>query len=885
MSVLQGLARRLQLAFGTRAADRDLDDEIRLHLELETEKNIRAGMSAEEAGRQARVAFGGVEATREAHRDGRGMRWLDDFAGDVRFALRVLRRSPALTLAAVVTLALGIGANTAIFSAVNAVILRPLPFDRPGRLMMLWESNPEFHWDQQDVAPANMLDWREQVRAFADVAGYADGDEAVTLTGEGAPRLFTVTAVTGNFFSVLGARPKKGQALRDAETGKSGTRVVVISDRMWHDAFGGDPRIVGRTITLNGKEARVLGVMPTAFRFPSETVDAWIPLRFDPADRADVSFRRAHWMRAIARLAPGVSPERANAELQTVVRRLQLQYPETNRVMGAGMTPLHDFLVRDTRRPLDTLLAAVALLLLIACANVGNLLLIRAAGRERETAMRLALGAGRARLIRQALTESVVLSVIGGAVGLALGWWGTRVLIALQPPGMLPTGEVRMDWWVLGYVAAITTVSGALFGIAPALWNRRRMPAEVLKEGGRGGSDARRVQRWGHALVIGEIAIALLLTVGAGLLVRSFHALTQVNPGFEARGVLTVLLSASGPRDSTTNNVRAFYDELLQRIRALPGVSAAAATSELPLTSWGWTSQFSVAGRAADQYGNEVAHREVTPGYFRTMHVPVLRGREFTAQDGATAPRVVLVNAALARQFFAGQDPIGQRVAFDKAPDSASVWRTIVGVVGDERQTSLGTETKIQFMTPFAQEVREEMTLVIRTPGDPATLGPAVRRAVGAVDPDLAIVSMQTMSAVRAASLARQRFLMTMLLVFAVVGIALAVVGVYGVMAQYARARSREMGIRLALGAQRSEVRRLVVRRGLGLVTVGLVAGIGVALLATRFMQVFLFDVAPVDPVTFVAVPLLLLLTAVAATWLPALRASRADPVATLREE
>jgi putative ABC transport system permease protein len=885
MSVLQGLRRRLQLVFGARAADRDLDDEIRLHLELETEKNIRAGMRADEAWRLARIAFGGVDVTKEAHRDGRGTRWFEDLASDARFALRVLRRSPALTLAAVITLALGVGANTAIFSAVNAVILRPLPFHQPDRLVMLWESNPEFHWDQQDVAPANMLDWREQVHAFSDVAAYMDGDATGTLTGQGAPRLLSVAGVSGNFFSVLGVHPEVGRALRDAETWKNGARVMVISDRLWREQFAADPGVVGRTIMVNGKEAQVVGVMPRSFRFPSETIDAWMPLALDPASRGDISFRRAHWMRAIARLAPGVSLERANAELQTVVRRLQVQYPETNRVMGAGMTPLHDFLVRDSRRPLVTLLAAVALLLLIACANVGNLLLVRAAGRERETAMRLALGAGRARLVRQALTESVVLSLIGGAAGFAIGWWGTRVLIALQPPGMLPESGVRMDWAVLGYVVAITTLSGMLLGVAPAAWSARRTPAEVLKEGGRSGSDARRMRRWGQALVIGEVAIALLLSVGAGLLVRTFYELTQVNPGFDARGVLTVALGASGPRYDSDEKVQAFYADVLRRVRALPGVTDAAATAELPLTDWGWTSQFSVAGRAPGEYGNEVAHREVTPGYFRTMRVPVIRGRAFTQQDAAKAPRVVLINEALARQFFAGQDPIGQRVTFDKSPDSTSVWRTIVGVVGDERQTSLGTETKIQFMTPFAQETRQEMTLVIRTPGDPSTLAPAVRRIVSAVDPGLAIASVRTMADVRSASLARQRFLMMMLLVFAGVGIALAVVGVYGVMAQYARGRSREMGIRLALGAQRVQVRWLVVRRGMWLVGAGLAAGIGVALAATRFMQAFLFDVTPVDPVTFVAVPLLLLLTAAAATWLPALRASRADPVATLREE
>ena len=485
MRILKGTRLRLRALFAKSATDRDLDEEIRLHLELETDKNIRAGMRPGEARRQALLAFGGVEQTKERHRDGWGIRWIHELVADSRYALRVMRRNPVLAGAAIVTLALGIGANTAIFSAVNAVILRPLPFAHPDRLVMLWESNPEYGWRQETAAPANMLDWRAQVRGFQDVAAYADFDVPVTLSGAGAPRLLKGTLVTGNFFSVLGVPAETGRMLRDAETWDTGAHVAVISDRLWRNQFDRDPAIAGRSIVLNGRQVQIVGVAPPSFNYPSQDVDLWAPVRWNQADRDKASFRRAHWLRPIARLQPGVTLDEADAQLQIVVTRLQKQYPAINRVMGAGMTPLHAFLVRDTRQPLTLLLAAVALLLLIACANVGNLLLVQAAGRDREAAMRLTLGAGRWRLVRQALTESLMLSAMGGAAGLLLGWWGTQGLLALQPAGLLPVSDVGIDWRVLAYIVAATTASGLLFGTAPALWNSRRVPADVLREGGR----------------------------------------------------------------------------------------------------------------------------------------------------------------------------------------------------------------------------------------------------------------------------------------------------------------------------------------------------------------------------------------------------------------
>ncbi len=887
MGAIKGVMVRLRALLHPRTTEHDLDEEIRFHIELETEKNVRLGLSPAEARRRALVAFGGVERTKEDHRDVRGARWMGDALGDVRYALRTLRKAPALTTAAVLTLALGIGANTAIFSAVNAVILRPLPFGDPGRLVMLWEENPDKGWHENVVAPANMLDWREQVRAFEDVAAYNGSSGNATLTGApgGEPRVTTITRVTGNFFSVLGVRAQLGRVLRDDETWSTQPRVVVISDRLWRERFGAAPGVVGRTIQLEGVGFEVVGVAPPSFTFPDEKVEMWLPVRWNAEDRAQVWFRRAHWLRTVARLRPGVSLDRADAELQTVVRRLQQQYPETNTRMGAGMTPLHEFLIGDTRLPLFVLLSAVSLLLLIACANVGNLLLVQAAGREREAALRLALGAGRGRLVRLALAESLLLSTLGGAAGLALGWWGTRILAALQPSGMLPVRGVSVSWSVLGYVLLITTVSGLLFGIAPALWSARRAPAEVLQEGGRSGSEGRRIRRWGDALVVAEVALALLLTVGAGLLVRSFAQLRNVDPGFDANGTLTASISLPGIRYDTADEISSFFDRLLERARAIPGVTTAAATSQLPLTGTSWTSDFAIAGRGADEYGTEVAHREITPDYFRTMRVPLVAGRTFTAEDDGDAPRVVIINDVLAKKFFRGQNPIGQKLAFDRIPDSTSTWRTIVGVVGSEHQVEMSAEPRIEIFAPLGQDPRGAMTIVLRTDGDPASLAPVLRRVVKEMDPALAVSSMRTMAAVRGESLARQRFLTTLLVAFASIGVLLALIGVYGVMAQLARRRTRELGIRIALGASAPRIERMVVGHALRLVAMAVLAGTGVALIATRALSALLFHVAPVDPITFVAVPLLLGVTAALATWLPARQAGRADPAMVLRGE
>jgi predicted permease len=884
MGLLTGLLARTRSAARTTAGDRELGEEIRFHIDLETEKNIRLGMTPAEARRIAVAHFGGVQRVREEHRDVRRLQWVEDFLGDLRFALRALRRTPGLASAAIITLALGIGANVAIFSAVNAVVLRPLPFVSPDRLVMLTEENPEKRWHLQVAAPANYLDWRASVGDFQDVMGYVDGLAQTTLTGQGDPAVLRVSTVTGNFFSVLGLHPALGRTFSEEETWNTAIAPVVLSDRAWRDRFGADMSIVGRSITLDGRALQVIGVMPAGVAFPRENVDVWQAIGWTAADRGRVSFRRAHYLRVVARLKPGATQQHADAQLQSVVARLQREYAETNQFMGASMVPLHEFLVGDTRLPLIVLLTSVAFLLLIACANVGNLLLVQASGRQREAALRLALGAGRSRLVRQSLTESLLLSVLGGGIGLALGIAGTRALVALQPPGMLRVSEFGVDRPVLFYVVLITLLSSLVFGVAPALWMRQRDPADTLKDGGRGAGRGVRTRRWANALVIGEVALALLMTVGAGLLVRSLWQLRRVDPGFDSRGVLAASIVLGRAYDTPTK-VEVFTNSLIERVRSLPGVTSVALSATVPLGDGGYTMEVMAAGRPANAYDSEVAHRAVSPEYFTTLKVPVLRGRAFTAQDRAGSPAVALINDALAHSYFPGEDPVGQRIAFDKVPTAASTWYTILGVVGNEHSQSLDVAPRGEVIVPMAQDVSNDFNILIRTSGDAASIGPYLRSAVREQDPSLAILSLRSLDELRAASMAKARFLTTLLLVFAGIGLTLSVVGVYGVLAQVTRNRTREMGIRIALGAQATQVRWLVVRQGLALTVAGLVLGGVGALVVTRAMTKLLFNVAPNDPLTLLVVAVLLAATSVLAAWIPGVKASRSDPCTALRAD
>ncbi|HEX9565284.1 MAG TPA: ABC transporter permease [Gemmatimonadaceae bacterium] len=882
MDRLRGLLAQLRAIFFRRATDTNLREEIATHIDLESARLVAVGYSPAEARRLALAAFGGRDAAHEAHRDARGGRWIADAIADARYALRTLRHNPTLTIAATLTIAIAVGANTAIFSTLHAVVLRPLPFAEADRLVMLYETNEERGWTQAEVAPANYFDWREQVTAFDGIAAYPNFETTVVMNHDGGAQLLSSMPVTGNFFQVLGVRASLGRTFSDDETWATGERVAMISDRLWRTRFGSDPSIIDRTITLGGFPVRVVGVVPGDFAFPGREPDIWQPSSFVRAQLSQVSFRRAHWLRAIARLKPGVTEAQAHAALQVVVRRLESDYPETNTGMGAGMIPLHRYLVGDVRQTLLALQVAVGLLMLIACANVGNLLLVRAADRERESVLRLALGAGRGRLVRQAMTESLVLSLTGGVVGVASGWFGTRLLAANQPEGLLPVRDIGVSAEVIVFALSVSIMSGLLFGIGPSVWARRRDAAEVLKEGGRSGTRAQ-LHRWSHGLAVGEVAIAVVLLAGAGLLTRSWWEVQGVDSGVEVERVLSATPALPPGLFRTPAERHGYYDAALARLRAIPGVSDAATVRSLPMTVPSWSSDFAVAGRAREDFGVGVVHREISPDYHRVVGVSLRAGRSFTDADNADAPLVVLINEALAQRHFPNEDPIGRRVAFDRYPDSTSNWRTIVGVVGNERQVGVELPTEPEFFAPMAQDEPGVRVFVLRTTVDPASLASAVREGIRSVNDHVAIQAIRPLAEVRDAAMAQRRFVLSIVVVFASAGLLLAVIGVYGVMSQLARGRRREIGIRVALGAPVAGVQWLVLRRGLTLSIAGVGIGLAVAIGAVRAVRAMLYGVTPHDPVTLVGVSLVLTFAAMAASWFPARRAARVDPSMTLR--
>jgi putative ABC transport system permease protein len=627
----------------------------------------------------------------------------------------------------------------------------------------------------------------------------------------------------------------------------------------------------------------VLGVMPAALRFPREQTELWLPMQWSRGDRAAAYFRRAHNLRVVGRLAPGATVERADARLRQVALVLQGEHADLNRGMEAGAGVLRDYVAQKTRGPVLLLLGAVSLLLLTACANVANLVLVRGAARERELAVRGALGASRLRVTAQLVTESLVLTLLGGGVGMLLGIWGTRLLAAARPPEIELLEGMPLDGRVLLFAVGATALCALLFGSLPALRGARTNLTESLRHAQRT-TGGRRTRRAAHALVMAEVALALLLVTGAGLLTRSLWRLARVDSGFDSENVLSFALSLPSASYPDGERVTAFFDAALARMRALPGVLSAGATTSLPLTGPRWGSDFTTEGWGPDRFGTEVHHREIAPGYLETLRVRLVRGRAFDSRDRPDAPLTVLINETLARRYYEGEDPIGKRITFDRVPEAGSVWRTIIGVVAPERQLGMAREPLPEFLAPLAQDWSRTQYLVLRTAGDPRLLLPAVRSEVGRLDASLPLFDVRTLAEVRSASFARERFVMALFGLFAALALLLTLVGVYGVSAQAAKARTREIGIRMALGAQRGSVQRMIVGQGMRLVAGGLALGLAGALAAGRFMRSLLVGVAATDAATYVAVCALLTLSALLASWLPARRAARVDPVVALRD-
>ncbi|MGE0158570.1 MAG: ABC transporter permease [Gemmatimonadales bacterium] len=804
---------------------------------------------------------------------------------DSRFAARTLLRSPGFALAAVLVLGVGIGATSAIFSAVNAYFFRPLPFTDPDRLVTVFETNPEFGWTDQTASPANLLDWRERVDLFEDVSGYLDFGNEVTLYRDGEPIVLAGTAVLGNFFSTLGAVPSLGRTFRFEETWSDAPAVVVLSHDAWVTLFGADPEIVGRSIELANGSPEVVGVMPEGFRFPDDDVQIWMPAAWNRAALADASFRRAHFVRAFARLAPGVAIEEADAELQSVVRSLQEEYPETNRVMGAGIMEMRAFLTRDVRAPLGVLLGAGALLLLLACANVANLQLVRASERGRELSLRRALGAGRVRLVRQMLIESALLALAGGALGLALGWIGIRSVDRLTSVGIEGATSLALDHRIVLFTLAAAALSAVLFGVAPALKAAWAGTDGIIPSRARGSSAGRDHLRAAGTLVSVQLALSLLLATGAGLMVRSFWLLGRVDPGFDAEGVLAVQVPVQSVRYPERDLVLAFYDRLVAGLEARPGVERAGVIGQLPLAGPNWSSQFQAEGWPPDRVGFEILHRRADRGYFEALHIPLVRGRLLEPGDRPGSPLAVVVNEAFVREHFPGEDPIGQRIAYTRNATPESTWYEIVGVVGDQRQEHLARPARPEVFESRYQDWGRNDWVVIRGEGEPLDLLPLVREVLDELDPLIPIGAVRPLASVREASIAQEQLVLRLLGAFGATALLLATVGVYAVTSRAARRRTQEIGIRMALGAAGGDVLRMMLRQGLGVIVVGLAVGLAGALLATRALGSLLYGVEPNDPLTLAAVVALLGFVALVASWVPARRAAAVDPLSSLRSE
>lgn len=805
---------------------------------------------------------------------------------DVRYGARMMWKTPAVTLVAIIALTLGIGANTALFSVVNAVLLRSMPYADGERLAIVWENRKLGTGNPQNVINlGNFYDWKDQNTVFVDMAAFFDRN--VNLTSDGEPEEIPAQIATTNLFSVLGVNAFQGRTF-DSEDGKPGQpNVVVISYGLWQRRFGGG-QVVGRKIILNNEENIIVGVLPDEVGWYvqkgsriNKAPEIWSPWQVSNELRQ----RRGRFARAVARLKPGITWTQAQNEMNVIGARLEQQYPEFDTNWGINVVPLRTQLTGDIRKPLLILLGAVGFVLLIACANVANLLLARAASRKKEIAVRAGLGASRARIARQLITESILLALVGGAFGLLLAWWGTKSLIALSPPGLMDLRNVGVSLPVLGFTFALTLLTGVVFGLVPALEAARFDLNDSLKEGGKNLGGGSRSHRLRNLFVVTQVALALVLLIGAGLFMKSLGRLRSVDPGFNAENLLTMRISLPGGKYDKDEQVMDFFSRTLEQIRSLPGVQSAGAINELPFTGPHSGTSIQIEGQPKLSPGHEL-HTGISvtdANYFRTMQIPLKRGRLFTEQEAKEMRHVVVVNEMFVRTNLPGQDPIGKRVTINMKDENVPT--EIIGVVGDTKHLGLDTENEEMAYWPQPELVYSYMTLVIRTQGDPTSIAPAARGVIRNIDPEQPIGEVSTMQGLLAKSVSRSRFNATLLSIFSVVALVMAAVGIYGVMSYSVQQRTHEIGLRMALGAQRVDVLRLVIKQGILLGLFGVGAGLIASFALTRLIVSLLFEVPATDPKTFAAVAVGLFVITVLACYLPARRATKVDPLVALRYE
>lgn len=874
------LRARLRGLTGRDRIIRDIDKELRFHVEMETQENVRRGMGPGEARRAALRSFGNVCAVRDAAYEVRGGGMFESILRDARYGARSLAKNKGFTAVAVLTLALGIGANAAIFAVIDAVLLRPLPYPESGRLVRLYAIDAAA--ETFGVSPADFLEGYSRAESFEHLAAYRETSFNASAQ-EGAERL-SGAVVSPEFFSVMGVNPLRGRAISPAQDAPGGPRVVVLGHSLWQKRFGGDPSVLGQSINLDGEPRTVVGVMPEGFQFPAGA-ELWASARYavpehplrptqDPTARRD-----SQYFEVIGRLRPGVELERASAEAKAVAGRFKQQYGEEEESVSAKVVSLHEDVVGDTRSALLLLVGAVAILLLIACANVANILLARGATRQKEIALRLALGAGRVRLVRQFLTESLLLALVGGGLGVLLALWALAPLKALVPPDMSGGTPLTLDARVLAFTALVSLGSALIFGLFPALNLADQDLNGVLKEGGRGAASGARSNRARRVLVVSEIALAAVLLTGAGLLIRSLDRLLDVPAGFNPERVLTGQLTLPQARYPEKAQRAAFVGRVLEQLGGSPDVESAAIISRIPMNFGRSTRSVEIQGKTPTTSDVTPDYLSTTPGYFRSMSIPLLAGRDFDARDVAGAQRVIIVNEAMVRNFWPGEDPLGKLMKTDDE------WSQVVGVVGNVRQISLAMAPPSAVYVPYAQDPWPFMSVVVRAKSSTAGAAPTLLGAVGRVDRDVPLYDVRPMEEVLTTSVSARRWRTLLLSLFAFTALGLACLGIYGVTAYSVTQRTHEIGIRMTLGARKGDVLRLIVAQGLKLAVVGVVAGLLAALALSRLATSMLYGVEAADPLTLVAVSAILFGVTAAACLIPARRATRVDPLVALKYE
>jgi putative ABC transport system permease protein len=863
----------------------EIREELRSFQHASVEEKMRRGMSREAALRAARARAGSAESVRQKVWAAGWESAADSLWQDLRYAVRMLAKSPGFTAVAALTLALGIGANAAIFSLVNAVLLRPLPYANPSQLVDVSEAEPKASVSGAGVSYPAFVELRDHSRVFTSVAGLAG--HALTLTGHGEPADVSTLAVTPEFFSLFGTKPLLGRALSPEDGERGAAPVAILSEQLWRSRFGADPGIAGTSITLDQRAFTVVGIMPAGFRTPffNQTDQVWIPLVQDPLFSGWMTRPpQAHWLPVIARLRSGISPDQARAELETISAGLASQFP-AEKGWRIAIEPLQQVIVGDVKEPLLLLLNAAGLVLLIACANIANLLLARATSRSKEIAVRIALGASQRRIARQLLTESAILGLLGGVTGVFLAWWSVSALTSLLPAGLTQLRSIRVDGSVLGFAFVLSLAASVFFGLAPVLHTTRSDPQANLREGSRAG-DARGSQRARSLLAAAEVAVAMVLLVGAGLLMRSFARLLSVSPGFETENMVKAEISLPRFQYSRPEQWTAFSNQLMTRLQAKPGLQDSAIAIPLPILDNSINLPFAIAGNPPPQQGaTDTANYVATsPGYFRVMGISLIRGRLFSEDDSASTPPVALISEALARRYFPGENPLGRQLIFG-FPPHGDVSREIVGVVADIHDVSIASNPGPIMYVPFAQVPFWGGEVVVRSSLSAAEIAAAIRTETHNIDKDLPVTDIESFPEALHASVAEPRFRTLLLGLFSAIALLLAAIGIFGVISFSVSRRTREIGVRMALGATPASIRHLVIGESAKLVLFGLAAGIPAALILTHFLSALLFGVTPTDPLTFISVALLLMLVALAAAYLPARRAIRIDPMVALRCE